>query len=93
MTEATVKEKVLKAVSELPADATFEDAMERLYVLYKVEQGLRQIEAGEGILYIVSGEEEGEEVTVLTCFTPQCHSAANQTSLETEDRCDPTLDG
>lgn len=49
MMETTVKEKVLKAVEELPADATFEDAMERLYVLYKVEQGLRQIEAGEGI--------------------------------------------
>lgn len=49
MTEPTVKEQVLKAVTELPADATFEDAMERLYLLYKVEQGRRQIEAGEGI--------------------------------------------
>ncbi len=49
MTETTVKEKVLKAVEKLPADATYEDAMERLYVLYKVERGLRQIEAGEGI--------------------------------------------
>ena len=44
-----VKEKVLKAVEALPAEATYEDAMERLYVLYKVERGLRQIEAGEGI--------------------------------------------
>lgn len=49
MTETTVKEKVLKAIAELPTDATYEDAMERLYVLYKVEQGRRQIEAGEGI--------------------------------------------
>jgi predicted transcriptional regulator len=49
MTEITVKQQVLKAVSELPADATFEDAMERLYLLYKVEQGRRQIEAGQGI--------------------------------------------
>ena len=49
MTETTVKEKVLKAVEELPADATYEDAMERLYVLYKVERGLRQIDDGEGI--------------------------------------------
>lgn len=49
MTGTTVKEKVLKAVEDLPPDATYEDAMERLYVLYKVEAGLRQIEAGEGI--------------------------------------------
>jgi len=49
MTETTVKDKVLKAVNDLPADATYEDAMERLYVLYKVEQGLRQLEEGQGI--------------------------------------------
>ena len=47
--ETTVKEKVLKAVEALPADATYENAMERLYVLYKVERGLRQIDDGEGI--------------------------------------------
>ena len=47
--ETTVKEKVLKAVEALPADATYEDAMEQLYVLYKVERGLRQIDADEGI--------------------------------------------
>lgn len=49
MTETSVKEKVLKAVEELPADVTFGDVMERLYFLYKVEEGLRQVEAGEGI--------------------------------------------
>lgn len=49
MTETTVKEKVLRAVEQLPGDATIEDAMERLYILYKVEQGLRQVEAGQGI--------------------------------------------
>lgn len=49
MTETTVKDKVLRAVRDLPADATYEDAMERLYVLYKVEQGLRQLEEGQGI--------------------------------------------
>ena len=51
MTETTVKQQVLKAVTDLPADATFEDAMERLYLLYKVEQGRRQIEAGQGIAH------------------------------------------
>jgi predicted transcriptional regulator len=49
MIEASVKDKVRKAVEELPANASFEDAMERLYILYKVEQGRRQLEEGEGI--------------------------------------------
>jgi hypothetical protein len=49
MSDTTVKQKVLKAVTELLADATYEDAMERLYVLYKVEQGQCQIDAGQGI--------------------------------------------
>ena len=49
MSETSVKDKVLKAVRELPSDVTYEDVMERLYVLYKIEQGLRQIDAGQGI--------------------------------------------
>ena len=47
----SVKSKVLKAVEQLPADVTYEDVMERLYILYKVERGLAQIEAGEGIAH------------------------------------------
>ena len=49
MTEPKVKEKVLDAVRGLPEDATVEDAMERLYFLAKVEEGLRQAEAGETV--------------------------------------------
>jgi predicted transcriptional regulator len=49
MAETTVKEKVLKAIGELPHDATFEDVMEHLYFLYKIEQGLNQVAAGETI--------------------------------------------
>lgn len=49
MTEPSVKDNVLRVLEGLPADASYEDAMERLYILHKVEQGRRQIEAGEGI--------------------------------------------
>lgn len=42
----TTKEQILKALEDLPDDATIEDAMERLYLLYKVERGLADIEAG-----------------------------------------------
>jgi len=46
MAEPKAKERVLDAVRGLPDDATVEDAMERLYFLAKIEEGLRQAEAG-----------------------------------------------
>ena len=47
MAEATVKHKVLKAIEALPPDATFEDVLERLYFLYKIDKGLKQVAAGD----------------------------------------------
>jgi predicted transcriptional regulator len=46
MAESNVKQRVIEAVRDLPEDATVEDAMERLYFLAKVEEGLRQADAG-----------------------------------------------
>ena len=43
----TTKEQILKAMSELPDDATYEDAIERLYVLYKIQRGIEQADAGQ----------------------------------------------
>jgi hypothetical protein len=43
------KEQMLKAIQELPADATVEDAMERLYLLEKIERGIAQADAGQKI--------------------------------------------
>lgn len=45
----SAKDKIIKAVEELPANATIEDAMERLLFLAKVERGLKQADAGETI--------------------------------------------
>lgn len=45
----TMKEPLLKIVESLPDDARIEDAMERLYLLYKVEQGIAQLDAGQGL--------------------------------------------
>ena len=39
-------------VEDLPADATIEDAMERLLFLAKVERGLKQADAGETISHM-----------------------------------------
>jgi hypothetical protein len=41
------KKQILKAIDELPDDAGVEDALDRLYLLYKVEKGLRQADRGE----------------------------------------------
>lgn len=51
MSAVTAKEKALEAVEGLPADATLEDAMERLYFLYKVERGLAEADAGESVTH------------------------------------------
>ena len=42
----TTKELIIKAIQELPDDATLDDAMERLYLLSKVERGITQADAG-----------------------------------------------
>lgn len=47
------KQQILKAIEELPDDAGIEDALDRLYLLYKVEKGLRQADADE----LISQEE------------------------------------
>jgi len=49
----TEKEVIVNAVQSLPEDASFEEAMERLYLLSKVERGLQQADEGQ----IISHEE------------------------------------
>ena len=49
MEASNAKQRVIEAVRDLPEDATVEDAMERLYFLAKVEEGLRQAEAEETV--------------------------------------------
>ncbi len=51
MAPQTVKQRVLEAVKALPADATIEDAMERLYFLAKVQRGLEQADAGDTLTH------------------------------------------
>ena len=41
------KQQMLKVIEELPDDAGVEEALDRLYLLYKVERGLRQADRGE----------------------------------------------
>jgi len=41
------KAQMIKALQSLPEDATIDDAMERLYILAKIEIGLAQANAGD----------------------------------------------
>ena len=49
MATETVKQKILQVVERLPDTATLEDAIEQLCFLAKVEEGLRQSDAGETV--------------------------------------------
>ena len=46
MSESSAKKKILDTLSQLPPDATVEEAMERLYFLAKIERGVEQAESG-----------------------------------------------
>jgi predicted transcriptional regulator len=43
------KGKIVRAVEDLPEDATIEDAIERLLFLHKIEIGLGQTEEGKTV--------------------------------------------
>ena len=47
MPSSSEKQRAIEALRTLPDDATLEDAIERLCFIAKVEEGLRQSEAGE----------------------------------------------
>jgi len=49
MSESTIKDRVIEMIRRLPDDATVDDIMAELYFRQKVDEGLRQLEAGEGI--------------------------------------------
>lgn len=49
MLPATTKAKIVRAVEQLPENATIEDAIERLVFLHKVEVGLKQAQEGKTV--------------------------------------------
>lgn len=43
------KDRILRAVKSLPSDAGIEEAIEKLYLLHKIDRGVQQLDAGEGV--------------------------------------------
>lgn len=51
MSDATAKQLALRALEQLPEDATIEDAMERLYILQKIERGRADVHEGRTVAH------------------------------------------
>jgi hypothetical protein len=49
MPEQLTRDRIIEALHEMPPDATIDDAIERLVFLGKIEAGLNELDAGEGI--------------------------------------------
>lgn len=49
MQAVTTKQRILDALDDVPEETSFEEAIERLYLLAKVEKGLGQLDAGESL--------------------------------------------
>ena len=49
MPEPITRDGIIEALREMPADATIDDAIERLVFLARVEAGLEELDAGEGV--------------------------------------------
>lgn len=49
MTETSVRDRVLQAVQDLPSDTTYEDVLEHVYMIQKIDRGRQQIADGQGV--------------------------------------------
>jgi len=49
MAAPTTRERILEALQDLPADATVDDAIERLVFLAKIDARLAELDEGKGI--------------------------------------------
>ena len=49
MSTRTKRDQIIEALEDLPPDANFDDAIERLIFIAKIEAGLGELDAGEGI--------------------------------------------
>jgi predicted transcriptional regulator len=45
----TTRDRILDALHDLPVDTTFDDAIERLVFLAKIDAGLTELDEGKGL--------------------------------------------
>ena len=49
MAEPSVRDRIIHALEDLPPDTTIEEAIERLVFLAKIDAGLAELDAGNGV--------------------------------------------
>lgn len=49
MTKRFTRDRIIELLRELPADATIDDAIEKLVFVAKVEHGVAEVDAGQGV--------------------------------------------
>jgi predicted transcriptional regulator len=49
MAPQTRRERILEALRDLPPDVTYDEAIERLVFLAKIDAGLTELDAGKGV--------------------------------------------
>ncbi len=47
MAQSSTKQRIRDVIDKLPPETTVEEAMERLYLLAKIERGIAQADAGQ----------------------------------------------
>jgi hypothetical protein len=50
-TPQSTRERILEALQDLPSDATFDDAIEKLVFLAKIDSGLGELDQGKGVAH------------------------------------------
>ena len=54
MQSTTLKSKMESLIHKLPENASIEDAVEKLFLLYKIEKGIEQADAGRTVSHAVA---------------------------------------
>ena len=49
MTERFTRDRIIELLRELPADATIDDAIEKLVFVAQLERGIAELDAGLGV--------------------------------------------
>jgi hypothetical protein len=49
VTERFTRDRIIELLRELPADATIDDAIEKLVFVAQIERGIAELEAGQGV--------------------------------------------
>ena len=59
-TATSEKQNILRTVQSLPEDTSIEEAMERLFFLFKVEKGCNEADSGKTVSHIEAEKRMGK---------------------------------